>query len=393
MDNIISCFVKEDPDAIEDTYNYYQTELHDRWDSCQRRILAMKIDFLPDVGMVRSRLLARISLTNNDELIEQMKDVIRHAKDNIHPINIENELQKILPINQDEDIIDLTWNKAGVIKQQFGRLLKEYIPYIDAKFNKIERVWKEQHKIAVDTILKTLIYIAHLDCGYINPSRYATFKINDEKINLSDEIWESIYPIFENEHQPLYILDGLMNGLIFINISTKGCPSDIIRNELIRLTKTKEVFFNLDYLRQLHHEMLNWNYDVIPPGKSKAELIELRNEYGYDLLINVAMIGFYLLLHNGYIPYHHGHIDDELMKLSLTPYMIDWDSYYGEVYQIINIFFKTKSVNGTIHNGSHFTNLFGMGYVEFLDKLDYSTINKLAIWYALYILNQLKSIR
>jgi hypothetical protein len=303
------------------------------------------------------------------------------------------------------EAIDLMWNKAGIIEQQSNKLLFEYQPYVEHKINKIEKIWETDHKIAVNTILRTLVYISHLDCGSVNPVLYAKrWRVNGKGVNLSGEIWDSIYPVFEskNDENILNHLTGLINGLIFISVpDNNSCSSDIIQHELERLTKTKEVIYNLDYIRLLHSDLLDLDYnDYKQHGRPKMELIELKTKHGFDLTLNVVMIGLWLILHDcGYIPYHHNHVDDTFQGLRhVASTNVNWSSYRGEIYHIASVFFSTKSDNDTVHNGSNFVGLFGIGYNQFLERMeeeriDDLSINNLVIWYTLLNLYRCKHIR
>lgn len=406
MEGIINCFAfnKE----VDLTYHYYLTDLTARWDRCQRRILSQQQPIASEnhiiIHTLKHRLDERIALTDNPDLIKQLKDTVKSARSANHPVNIENELQKLQPLQPNQEAVDLLWNKAGIVLYQSNRLLFEYQPYVERKIAKIERIWQNEHKIAVNTILRTLVYLSYLDCGIINPLLYAKrWRVNHKNINLSGEIWDSIYPVFSHRKDDdiLTYLNGLINGIIFINVPTDGCASNSIHRELEQLTNIKEIFYNLDYIRELHNELLDYDYSRYKQrGRPRMELVELSNKHHFDLTLNVVMIGLWLLLHDyGYVPYRHNHVDDVYQSIRYQPsIMIDWSTYRGEVYHIANVFFSAKSPNDNIHNGSNFTNLFGLGYGEFLDKMlddnvQHPAIDKLVIWYTLYVLYKLKSIR
>lgn len=407
MESIIKCFAFNDEAAILDTYDYYISMLSDKWDLCQRRILAQRLDYVRYnvIKSIKKRFDMRTDLTDDSIIVSQMRQVIRNAKINPNPVNIEEELQKIIKLDEDKIAFDLTWNRAGVIAKQSNKLLFEYQPYVEAKLDKIEKIWETEHKIAVNTILKTLVYISYLDCGSVDPLLYVKrWGINYDNINLSDEIWESIYPVFESKSDEniLTYLNGIMNGIIFINVNMEGCASNSIEYELQRIVDMKEVFYNMDYINQLHLDLLNYDFSSYKQrGRPRLELSELKSKYGFDLILNVVMIGYWLILHDcSIVPYKHRDVDSDYVSIVskyLSSISINWDSYRGELYHIINVFFSSVNHDDMIHNGSDFSNLFGIGYNESLILIENGEVNlalnKIVIWYVVHILHQLKSIR
>lgn len=407
MESIIKCFAFNDEAAILDTYDYYISMLSDKWDLCQRRILAQRLDYVRYnvIKTIKKRFDMRTDLTEDSSIVSQMRQVIRNAKNNPNPVNIEEELQKIIKLDEDKIAFDLTWNRAGVIAKQSNKLLFEYQPYVEAKLAKIEKIWETEHKIAVNTILKTLVYISYLDCGSTDPLLYVKrWGINYDNINLSDEIWESIYPVFEskNDENILTYLNGIMNGIIFINVNMEGCASNSIEYELERIVDMKEVFYNMDYINQLHLDLLSYDFSSYKQrGRPRLELSELKSKYGFDLILNVAMIGYWLILHDcSTVPYKHRDVDSDYVSIVskyLSSISINWDSYRGELYHIINVFFSSVNHDDMIHNGSDFSNLFGIGYNESLILIENGEVNlalnKIVIWYTTHVLHQLKSIR
>lgn len=405
--DIIECFAHNR--NIEQVYQYYLDGLSAKWEVCQQNILAGKVQYIQhdSIIAINRRFKLRVEIASSEmvsDKVSELKKTIRDTRISSIPLNIEDELNKIIPLERDDNTYDLMWNMTAIAKIQSESLQDVYIPYVQKKMAKIEKIWQTTKRIAVDTVIKLLVMMAYLGCGSVKPLYFVKrWGLNYGSINLASSVWKCIYPVFERPDE-VTMFDGLINNILLIHIPIEGCSSDHIQNELSRLTRMKEVLYNLNYITRLRDELIDYDFDkedmILPKSRVRRELLELREQHGYDLLLNIVIMGMWLLFHDCYhLPYRYNHVDLDFQNVIKFYHdtEVDWSPFMGEIYHIIMVYFNTKNSDGLQHNGSDFKNAFGIGYGEVLEDLEMVTsqhlsINKLVVWYTLHTLYRLKSI-